>query len=159
MMINVRGESMNHVLNNTVTKEGAIVDFTSQMSIVNCGCCGGVYALSKRYIQMKRVNGGYWNCPYCKNSWGYSKENSEVEQLKNRIDKQTKAATYQREQKEHALQQRDASIRSNSALKGVVTKKKKQLDRVKNGVCPCCNRHFKNLERHMKSQHPEGDSE
>lgn len=26
--------------------------------------------------------------------------------------------------------------------------------RVKNGVCPCCSRHFKNLERHMESKHP-----
>lgn len=28
-------------------------------------------------------------------------------------------------------------------------------NRVANGVCPCCNRHFENLERHMKGQHPD----
>lgn len=26
-------------------------------------------------------------------------------------------------------------------------------DRVKNGVCPCCNRQFKNLLQHMRSKH------
>lgn len=28
-------------------------------------------------------------------------------------------------------------------------------NRVANGVCPCCNRHFKNLHAHMKNQHPD----
>lgn len=27
--------------------------------------------------------------------------------------------------------------------------------RIRNGVCPCCNRSFKDVHRHMKSQHPE----
>lgn len=48
--------------------------------------------------------------------------------------------------------QLDASERSRRALKGQVTKAKR---RVGNGVCPCCSRHFANVERHMKGQHPE----
>ena len=28
-------------------------------------------------------------------------------------------------------------------------------NRVGKGVCPCCNRSFANLKRHMASQHPE----
>ena len=30
-----------------------------------------------------------------------------------------------------------------------------QSERIKNGVCPCCKRHFTNLERHMHTKHPE----
>ena len=30
-----------------------------------------------------------------------------------------------------------------------------KLKRVHNGVCPCCNRSFKNLQRHIKTKHPE----
>ena len=45
--------------------------------------------------------------------------------------------------------------RKLSASKGQMTKLK---NRVKNGVCPCCNRTFVNLLRHMKSKHPEYDS-
>lgn len=47
--------------------------------------------------------------------------------------------------------QRDAAERSNRALRGVVTRERK---RVSNGVCPCCNRHFEQLGRHMKNKHP-----
>jgi hypothetical protein len=45
--------------------------------------------------------------------------------------------------------------RSHAATKGHVTRKKRQLERVASGVCPCCNRSFVNLRRHMKTQHPE----
>lgn len=34
-------------------------------------------------------------------------------------------------------------------------KLKKVCTRVHNGVCPCCNRTFANLARHMASKHPE----
>lgn len=42
--------------------------------------------------------------------------------------------------------------RSRAAIKGQLTKTKK---RVANGVCPCCKRHFVNVERHMNGQHPD----
>lgn len=38
------------------------------------------------------------------------------------------------------------------AQKAATTKIKK---RIAGGACPCCNRTFQNLERHMKSQHPD----
>jgi hypothetical protein len=31
--------------------------------------------------------------------------------------------------------------------------------RIQSGVCPCCNRTFENLGRHMKSKHPAFDYE
>lgn len=42
---------------------------------------------------------------------------------------------------------------SHRATKGHVTRKKKELARVKAGICPCCNRSFQNLARHMESKH------
>jgi hypothetical protein len=41
--------------------------------------------------------------------------------------------------------------RQRAAARGQVTKIK---NRVGHGVCPCCNRTFENLQRHMTSQHP-----
>ena len=38
-----------------------------------------------------------------------------------------------------------------SAQKGVTTRLK---NRVQKGVCPCCNRYFAQLQRHMTTQHP-----
>ena len=45
-----------------------------------------------------------------------------------------------------------AEERSHTATRGHLTRTKK---RVAAGVCPCCNRTFQNLARHMKGQHPE----
>lgn len=50
------------------------------------------------------------------------------------------------------LSERNAAQRALRATKGRLTKTKK---RIANGVCPCCNRHFVNLERHMTGKHPD----
>jgi hypothetical protein len=41
--------------------------------------------------------------------------------------------------------------RQLTATKGVVTRIKNRVGR---GVCPCCNRTFENLQRHMRGKHP-----
>lgn len=52
-----------------------------------------------------------------------------------------------REQRER----REATERQLSATRGVVTRIK---NRVGHGVCPCCNRTFGDLYRHMSTKHP-----
>jgi hypothetical protein len=46
--------------------------------------------------------------------------------------------------------------RRRRAEKGAKTKLRK---RVAAGVCPCCNRHFGNVQRHIEHMHPEFVSE
>jgi hypothetical protein len=46
---------------------------------------------------------------------------------------------------------REATERQLSAARGRITKIK---NRVSKGVCPCCNRQFSNLHRHMTTEHP-----
>jgi len=46
---------------------------------------------------------------------------------------------------------REGTERRLSAARGQVTKIK---NRVGHGICPCCNRTFENLARHMGSKHP-----
>ena len=48
--------------------------------------------------------------------------------------------------------QRDMAKRRIAAMKGVRTKLKQ---RIAAGVCPCCQRSFENLARHMNTKHPE----
>ncbi len=82
---------------------------------------------------------------------------------------QTEADTLRRERDrlQQRLAQRDDEIlyqrdrckkteRRLSATRGQVTRLK---NRAKAGVCPCCNRHFANLERHMAAKHPDSDNE
>jgi hypothetical protein len=62
-----------------------------------------------------------------------------------------------RERREHQAT-RDlltAEERSHSATKGHLTKAKQQVHRAEHGVCPHCNRSFQNLQRHVKTKHPE----
>jgi hypothetical protein len=49
---------------------------------------------------------------------------------------------------QEASGQKDRKLR---AAKGQITKIK---NRATKGLCPCCNRHFTNLERHMGTKHP-----
>ena len=44
------------------------------------------------------------------------------------------------------------AVRQVRAARGQVTRLR---NRAKAGMCPCCNRHFVNLERHMASKHSE----
>jgi len=56
------------------------------------------------------------------------------------------------QERNRARNQAAAERRSKNAIKGHHTRTKK---RVAAGVCPCCNRSFENLGRHMKHQHPD----
>lgn len=66
----------------------------------------------------------------------------------------------QAKQETKRARQREQAVRelltheenSHRATRGHVTRMKK---RVAAGVCPCCNRTFRDLARHMEGQHPD----
>lgn len=120
-----------------------LVYTSADLSTITCGKCGGIYAISERFRQQKEEHSGYWNCPYCDCSWGYG--TSTVDKLKQELD-------MERKRKEWAQTDAKNERRRRIALKGQVTKIK---NRVGNGICPCCNRSFHNLARHMSSKHPD----
>jgi RNA polymerase-binding transcription factor DksA len=72
------------------------------------------------------------------------KVRDELAREKHRTEQAQADAAYQRERKEQ-------EIRRRNAARGQVTRIK---NRVKNGVCPACNRTFEDLARHMASKHP-----
>jgi DNA repair exonuclease SbcCD ATPase subunit len=115
-----------------------------ELTEINCGQCGGTYAINEKYRETKYQKGGCWNCPYCRVGWGYS-DNNENSKLKRALEQEKK-------RKEWAQQQAANAERALAAQKGVNTKLKK---RVAAGVCPCCNRTFKQLSAHMAKKHPE----
>lgn len=51
---------------------------------------------------------------------------------------------------------RDQAEASARAYKGAATRARRRAGA---GVCPCCNRSFKQLARHMRSKHPDFDAE
>ncbi len=55
--------------------------------------------------------------------------------------------------KEASLATHDAKV-ARSHAKAAVTISRKLRQRLKTGMCPCCEAKFDNLEEHMKTQHP-----
>lgn len=109
-----------------------------------CGECDVSFAMP-HHLQQECLEKG--RTFYCPNGHPRVYRTTENDKLKERVASLESRLT-------HAQDQREAAERSNTALKGVVTKKTRQLDRVSKGVCPECNRTFQNLQRHMEGQHP-----
>ena len=112
---------------------------------VACGECGGIYALAARYYEQQRVNGGFWNCPYCRCRWGFSKKASELELAK--ADAKWQSSMLANERARHD--------QTRASLVGHKAAKTRLKNRIARGICPCCKRHFTNLQRHMDCKHPE----
>lgn len=128
----------------------AAVHASTELTPLTCGSCSGTYALAERYRAHKEQIGGGWHCPYCQTSWGYF-DNNENRLLKRQLHEKDEQLKREQKRTEWAKNEAAISERRRAALKGQVTKIK---NRVGNGVCPCCNRTFANLGRHMTHQHP-----
>lgn len=129
----------------------AEISFTVVLTDINCGQCGGTYAINERFRKQREVYGDGWHCPYCQCSWGYF-TNSENARLKKEIEdekKRTQAAL---------ARANEAAVRAAQATADAAAadrKLKRHLKRTVAGVCPCCNRTFQQLQRHMKTKHPD----
>lgn len=122
---------------------------TIYFTTLDCASCGVVFAVPNELYDRRREDGDGFYCPF-----GHRNVFRETEVIKLRrqlqaTENQVKAKT---ELLESARASRDRAQRSASAYQGQVTKIK---NRVKNGVCPCCNRSFQNLREHMRKQHPD----
>ena len=115
---------------------------TTHFVHTSCGACGIQFAVPDWWLQAKRNNGALFSCP---NGCSISFKETETARLQR---------TLERERNWHRSTAADLKHEraSKRALKGQVTKLKK---RVAHGVCPCCTRHFTNLERHMATKHPD----
>lgn len=122
---------------------------------VTCGACGILFAIPLAFDEEKRAEGqnGRFYCPN-----GHPRVYRETEAMRVRREMDEKLAeaqreiNYQRQWKERERENRLKAERQHVAAKGQITKLKK---RVGNGVCPCCNRTFSNLQRHMEHLHPD----
>lgn len=114
-----------------------------------CPTCFVHYAAPKAMFEKKNETGERWFCPnghhiiYTQSA--LQKAQAEADKLRQERDqlKQNEAwwsDRLDRERKDHKA--------AKAQLKKVQT-------RVCNGVCPCCNRSFANLQRHMAGKHPD----
>ena len=109
----------------------------------SCPNCGVVFTITTDMENYRRRDGHPFYCP---NGHSISFDNSLEERLK------------AEQQKVANLNVRNVELagkleRAETAKAQAVEKKKRIETRVSNGVCPCCNRTFQNLGRHMQTKH------
>jgi hypothetical protein len=112
--------------------------------------CGHTTALPQDTITERRRDHENMWCGTCGHK-NHFPQQSDIERQRARA---ARAERLQKSAEEDRARARDAASRADyraRAYKGVVTKQRK---RSAAGVCPCCNRTFEQLARHMKSKHP-----
>lgn len=126
---------------------------TETLVVVKCWC-GTRHAVPKslRKEQLRRHDEGESPMSvYCPLGHSHVPSGTPKHEL---IEQQLQRERARHDQTRAELRTTEARRR---ATKAAHTRTKR---RVGNGVCPCCNRTFQNLQRHMESQHPEyADSE
>lgn len=112
-----------------------------EMREMQCGTCGTPFSMPEKIYQSCYEDGGFFSCPLG-HSRGWNKGNKVVRRehadLERKLSEQMRIATKQAERAAKAEQEI-----------------KKMKKRASAGVCPCCNRTFQQLARHMKLKHPE----
>lgn len=120
----------------------AVFKYEQELEPTSCCVCGIRFAVPPEFISNCRANAGHLYCP---NGHRLGWSESDADRLRKKLEaEQTRVEMFRLEN-----QEKERSIR---ALKGQITKSK---NRIAKGVCPCCNRSFANLHRHMNTKHPD----
>lgn len=90
-------------------------------------------------------------CPYG-HAQSYVKGQSQEDKLRQERDRLAQRLAERDDTIRELHSDRLAALKRVAVEKGKVTRLK---NRTAAGVCPCCNRHFTALERHMHTKHPE----
>lgn len=124
-----------------------ILSETILYTTTSCCVCGVHFALSEDYDRARR---GDHKSFYCPNGHPLSYTGpSEAEKRAQRLQREVEAAAAQAH---FWRNEQERTKRQLISAKGQLTKTKR---RVANGVCPCCDRSFVNVARHMATQHPD----
>ena len=123
---------------------------TASYEIINCCSCGFSVGLPAEFVHRRKKDGKRFYCPSC--SKGQSWQKTEEDRLREQLAKETLRLEQAQRDRDRTRLDATQAKRSRAHYKGEVTRLK---NRITKGVCPCCNRHFTNLERHMAGQHPD----
>jgi len=118
--------------------------------IENCCNCGMAFGLDRDFYNKRAEDHKTFFCPKGHEQHYIGKR--EVDKLKEQVQQLETNLQYShniRNELRNQVQQLNYSVRAQKAAKTKI------LNRVKNGVCPCCNRTFQDLQSHFKTKHPE----
>lgn len=116
---------------------------------IHCCKCGVLFAFPDALDTQMRKNGETFYCPTGHPQW-YGK--SEADKLRDQLAEKQRLLDNSVRRTEIA---EAAEQRANAAKAKAERSLKKTTTRIAAGVCPCCNRTFQQLARHMANKHPE----
>lgn len=128
----------------------AKIQYTVEVESLTCAGCGTPFAVEVDLLNKFRHTHETFFCPLGHNN--YFPSESKEEKLQRQLKEYQKYADTLKAEVTFERDQRKAAESSLRATKAALTKTKK---RIAAGVCPCCNRTFQNVARHMAGQHPE----
>lgn len=122
------------------------------MSDNNLSCCecGIIFGVPPLWERSRRSDGRTFYCP---NGHGqhFNQGKSKADQLAEELSRERQRVAERDDEIARQKRLREISERSIRAYRGQVTRLKA---RTSAGTCPCCNRTFQALARHMATKHP-----
>lgn len=117
-----------------------------------CGVCKVQWGMDRSFYDTMQKGAGRLTF-FCPNGHErtFIKGETDEDKLRREVNSLRQNAAYLEDARRRAEEMADFRRRQVSAAKGQITKLKK---RAANGVCPCCNRAFSDLQRHMSTKHP-----
>jgi hypothetical protein len=131
-------------------RNGQRTSYVGVLVTTSCGDCQIHFAIPEDFERRARNDDDVWF--WCPNGHKLHYSESENSRLKRQVEQAKQTATWAQSRADRARAEADHQAARARGYKGALTKTKKRIGK---GVCPCCNRHFANVERHMKTQHPE----
>lgn len=120
------------------------------MTMVECCRCGIAFAFGAGFEKERRRDHKSFYCPLGHSQ--YFPHKSDIEKLQEQLERERRRGQDAWTRAHHEAEQRQEAERSMRATNAAAAKVKK---RIALGVCPCCNRSFQNLRRHMEAKHPD----
>jgi ribosomal protein L37AE/L43A len=123
---------------------------TEEFYFWTCGACGAKQAMTREAENIYRQNHATFYCVHGhQRAWNAGE--SEEDKLRRERDQLRQRIAYKDDMIREAEERAEHERRRANGYKGHATKITK---RAKAGVCPCCNRTFKQLAQHMANKHP-----
>ncbi len=123
-------------------------DTMSEIIVIEtCCACGITFGITEGFKKLKKRNGEEFYCPN-----GHSQYYAEFESTQKKIKQLQDTIKNTQDSERWWHDEAERKARELSVTRGQLTKTRNRIAR---GVCPCCNRQFTDLHRHMESKHPD----
>jgi len=120
---------------------------------LHCAECSMLFGASDDFIRRRREDGQQFYCPQ-----GHSNvyHDTELKRLQRENERLQIELTREKQRRQLECQTHASEIRGERIKRGKAEARLKRTEtRVHAGVCPHCNRTFKQLAAHMRTKHPD----